>query len=165
MKYYYFKVLILVPFKNAAYKVVKTLMEILVPKEAGQVVNKNRFEEEFTGGELLMPQKNPKPEDYELMFSGNTEDTFRLAMTLTKKTLKVKIVKVTHLILLVLEWSPWTRRCSVGWPTTRWRENPRKVAGTRWMRMVQVWQTLGEAYVRCPSLNVWGKYDDLMLYE
>ncbi|KAI8424989.1 hypothetical protein MSG28_006885 [Choristoneura fumiferana] len=83
------KVLILVPFKNAAYKVVKTLMEILVPKEAGQVVNKNRFEEDFTGGELLMPQKNPKPEDYELMFSGNTEDTFRLAMTLTKKTLKL----------------------------------------------------------------------------
>lgn len=83
------KVLILVPFKSAAYKVVKTLMDILVPKEAGQVVNKNRFEEEFTGGEIAMPQKNPKPEDYELMFSGNTDDTFRLAMTLTKKTLKL----------------------------------------------------------------------------
>ncbi|XP_034833734.1 U3 small nucleolar RNA-associated protein 25 homolog isoform X2 [Maniola hyperantus] len=83
------KVLIMVPFKDAAYRVVKTLIDIVVPKEAGQVVNKNRFEEDFTGGELIMPSKNPKPEDYELLFSGNTDDTFRLGMTLTKKTLKL----------------------------------------------------------------------------
>lgn len=84
-----FQVLIMVPFKDAAYRIVKTLIDIVVPKEAGQVVNKNRFEEDFTGGALIMPSKNPKPEDYELLFSGNTDDTFRLGMTLTKKTLKV----------------------------------------------------------------------------
>ncbi|XP_021186365.3 U3 small nucleolar RNA-associated protein 25 homolog [Helicoverpa armigera] len=83
------KVLIMVPFKDAAYRIVKTLIEILVPKGAGEVVYKSRFEAEFTGGELIMPRKNPKPEDYELMFSGNTEDTFRLGMTVTKKTLKL----------------------------------------------------------------------------
>ncbi|XP_004924541.1 U3 small nucleolar RNA-associated protein 25 homolog [Bombyx mori] len=83
------KVLVMVPFKNAAYRVVKTLMEILVPKEAGQVLNKKRFEDEFTGGELIMPRKNPKPEDYELMFTGNTDDTFRIGMTVTKKSLKL----------------------------------------------------------------------------
>lgn len=77
------------PFKDAAYRVVKTLIDIVVPKEAGQVVNKKRFEDDFTGGELLMPFKNPKPEEYELLFSGNTDDTFRLGLTLTKKTLKV----------------------------------------------------------------------------
>lgn len=82
----------MVPFKDAAYRVVKTIMEILVPKEAGQVVNKNRFEDEFTGGELLLPRKNPKPEDYELMFSGNTEDSFLLGMSVTKKTLKVSVI-------------------------------------------------------------------------
>ncbi|XP_041969728.1 U3 small nucleolar RNA-associated protein 25 homolog [Aricia agestis] len=83
------KVLIMVPFKDAAYRVVKTIIDLVVPKESGQVVNKNRFEEDFTGGELIMPSKNPKPEDYELLFSGNTDDTFRLGMTLTKKTLKL----------------------------------------------------------------------------
>ncbi|XP_039757969.1 digestive organ expansion factor homolog [Pararge aegeria] len=83
------KVLIIVPFKDAAYRVVKTLIDLVVPKEAGQVVNKNRFEEDFTGGEIIMPTKNPKPEDYELLFSGNTDDTFRLGLTLTKKTLKL----------------------------------------------------------------------------
>lgn len=80
----------MVPFKNAAYRVVKTIIDILVPKEAGQVLNKKRFEEDFTGGELMMPKKNPKPEDYELTFTGNTDDTFRLGMTVTKKTLKVE---------------------------------------------------------------------------
>ncbi|XP_048486057.1 U3 small nucleolar RNA-associated protein 25 homolog [Plutella xylostella] len=83
------KVLIVVPFKDAAYRVVNTLMDILMLKEAGQVVNKNRFEEDFTGGEIVMPRKNPKPEDYELLFSGNSDDTVRLGMTLTKKTLKL----------------------------------------------------------------------------
>ncbi|XP_059053158.1 U3 small nucleolar RNA-associated protein 25 homolog [Achroia grisella] len=83
------KVIIMVPFKDAAYRVIKTIIDILVPKEAGQVLNKNRFEDDFTGGELAMPKKNPKPEDYELLFSGNTEDTFRLGMTVTKKTLKL----------------------------------------------------------------------------
>ncbi|XP_023938785.2 U3 small nucleolar RNA-associated protein 25 homolog [Bicyclus anynana] len=83
------KVLIMVPFKDAAYRVVKTLIDIVVPKGSGQVVNKNRFEDDFTGGEILMPTKNPKPEDYELLFTGNTDDTFRLGLTLTKKTLKL----------------------------------------------------------------------------
>lgn len=87
----------MVPFKDAAYRVVKTLIDILVPKEAGEVMNKKRFEEDFTGGELIMPRKNPKPEDYELMFSGNTEDTFRLGMTVTKKTLKVGSFKKIHI--------------------------------------------------------------------
>ncbi|KAM3955030.1 LOW QUALITY PROTEIN: U3 small nucleolar RNA-associated protein 25 homolog [Aphomia sociella] len=83
------KVLIMVPFKDAAYRVVKTIIDILVPKETGQVLNKKRFEDDFTGEELAMPKKNPKPEDYELLFTGNTDDTFRLGMTLTKKTLKL----------------------------------------------------------------------------
>ncbi|OWR44886.1 digestive organ expansion factor protein [Danaus plexippus plexippus] len=83
------KVLIIAPFKSSAYKIVNTVIDILVPKEAGQVVNKNRFEEDFTGGEIIMPSKNPKPEDYELLFSGNSDDTFRLGITVTKKTLKL----------------------------------------------------------------------------
>lgn len=89
----------MVPFKDAAYRVVKTLIDILVPKEAGEVVNKKRFEEEFTGGQLIMPRKNPKPEDYELTFAGNTEDKFRLGMSVTKKTLKVGLVYSTKLLL------------------------------------------------------------------
>lgn len=52
-------------------------------------MNYKRFTEEFGGSELAMPRKNPKPEDYEQIFAGNTDDNFRIGITLTKKCLKV----------------------------------------------------------------------------
>ncbi|XP_067015268.2 U3 small nucleolar RNA-associated protein 25 homolog [Anabrus simplex] len=83
------KVLILVPFKESARRVVKMLIDILLPDEKANVVNKARFFEEFTGNEILMPRKNPRPEDYEAMFAGNTDDQFRIGITVTKKSLKL----------------------------------------------------------------------------
>lgn len=68
------------------------LIDILVPEEKGQVINKNRFMDDFTGGELIMPKKNPKPEDYELTFTGNCDDTFKIGIQVTKKSLKVRIM-------------------------------------------------------------------------
>lgn len=65
------------------------MADILVPENSSQIMNINRFEQDFTGGELAMPKKNPKPEDYELTFSGNTDDTFRIGLSVTKKSLKV----------------------------------------------------------------------------
>lgn len=67
------------------------IFDILLPENSSLVMNKNRFEEDFTGGELAMPKKNPKPEDYELTFAGNSEDTFRIGLSVTKKSLKVNI--------------------------------------------------------------------------
>lgn len=72
-------------------RVVEMLIKLLVRNEGkgNEVMNLKRFEEEFTGEELAMPQKNRRPEDYERLFSGNTDDTFRLGLTLTKKCVKV----------------------------------------------------------------------------
>ncbi|KAF4532195.1 hypothetical protein B566_EDAN002257 [Ephemera danica] len=53
------------------------------------VMNYKRFAEEFGGSELALPRKNPRPEDYEQIFSGNTEDDFRIGITVTKKCLKL----------------------------------------------------------------------------
>nr|CAD7194998.1 unnamed protein product [Timema douglasi] len=83
------KVLIIVPFKDSALRVVKMIMDILIPDEKANVMNKNRFLNEFSGSELIMPKKNPKPEDYEATFTGNTDDTFRIGLTVTKKSLKL----------------------------------------------------------------------------
>ncbi|KAK3921723.1 Digestive organ expansion factor-like protein [Frankliniella fusca] len=84
------KVLIVVPFREQARRVVEILIKLLVRNEdKGGVMNKKRFDEEFTGEELAMSKKNPKPEDYQTMFSGNTDDTFRIGLTLTKKCLKL----------------------------------------------------------------------------
>ncbi|XP_050442573.1 U3 small nucleolar RNA-associated protein 25 homolog [Adelges cooleyi] len=83
------KVLILVPFKDCAYRIINMMISILSPKENFNVVHKNRFLEEFTGGELAMPKKNPKPEDFEKTFVGNIDDAFRIGMAVTKSSLKL----------------------------------------------------------------------------
>ncbi|XP_008549358.1 U3 small nucleolar RNA-associated protein 25 homolog [Microplitis demolitor] len=85
------KVLIIVPFRHSCLKIVELLIEILIGDDkGGSVVNKKRFLDEFAGGDTLrMPKKNPKPEDYEKTFSGNIDDTFKIGIALTKKTLKL----------------------------------------------------------------------------
>lgn len=65
------------------------IVSILLPNEKANVINKKRFYEEFTGGEIIMPHKNPKPIDYERTFQGNTDDNFKIGLSVTKKSLKV----------------------------------------------------------------------------
>lgn len=81
--------LILLPFKHSAYKVVLLLIQFFLSEDKGNVINKTRFLEEYTGNELILPKKNPKPEDYEHIFQGNTSDDFKIGITVTKKSLKV----------------------------------------------------------------------------
>ncbi|XP_022188603.2 digestive organ expansion factor homolog [Nilaparvata lugens] len=83
------KVLILVPFRDSALKIIKNIISILLPDEKSNVVNKKRFLNEFTGGELAMPNKNPKPVDYERTFKGNVDDNFRIGISVTKRSLKL----------------------------------------------------------------------------
>jgi U3 small nucleolar RNA-associated protein 25 len=83
------KVLIIAPFKDSAYKIIQMITSILLPEDKGHVMNKKRFLEEYTGNEICMPKKNPKPEDYELTFTGNTSDDFKIGITVTKKSLKL----------------------------------------------------------------------------
>lgn len=58
-------------------------------EDKGQVIKRNRFIEDYTGNELYLPKKNPKPEDYEKTFTGNTGDDFKMGISVTKKSLKV----------------------------------------------------------------------------
>ncbi|KAJ8674514.1 hypothetical protein QAD02_005776 [Eretmocerus hayati] len=84
------KVLIIVPFKYSCLKIVELLITIFLGEETGgSVMNKNRFMEDFGGSEVVMPKKNPKPEDYEQIFKGNTDDTFKIGISVTKKALKL----------------------------------------------------------------------------
>uniref|UniRef100_T1HCF5 Digestive organ expansion factor homolog n=1 Tax=Rhodnius prolixus TaxID=13249 RepID=T1HCF5_RHOPR len=82
------KVLILLPFKESAKRVVKMLSYIL-SGEKDNIANKKRFIDEYTGNEIIMPEKNPKPADYQLLFSGNTDDNFRIGLSVTRKWLKL----------------------------------------------------------------------------
>ncbi|XP_029036372.2 U3 small nucleolar RNA-associated protein 25 homolog [Osmia bicornis bicornis] len=84
------KVLIIVPFRHSCLKIVELLISILIGEDkGGSVMNKKRFMEDFSGNELAMPKKKPKPEDYELTFQGNIDDTFKIGISVTKRTLKL----------------------------------------------------------------------------
>lgn len=83
------KVIILVPFKDSAYRIINLMINLMSCNENFNIVHKNRFLEEFTGGELILPKKNPKPEDYEKTFQGNIDDAFRIGIAVTKSSLKL----------------------------------------------------------------------------
>lgn len=96
------KVLIIVPFRDAAYKIVKMLIDLVLPEDKGNVMNKSRFIDDFTGNELILPKKNPKPEDYEKLFCGNTGDDFKIGITVTKKSLKVNFYQKPNIYVLLM---------------------------------------------------------------
>ncbi|KAG5461459.1 MAG: hypothetical protein BJ554DRAFT_6342, partial [Olpidium bornovanus] len=78
------KVLILVPFKNGAKRVVDTIVAL---SGAEQVEQKKRFADEFGSPD---EEKDPsKPADYWDTFAGNIDDHFRIGIKFTRKTLKL----------------------------------------------------------------------------
>ena len=76
------------------------MASILLPAK-GQVINKKKFYEEFgeekdedaeDGKPSSSKETNKirrKPEDYEAVFSGNSDDSFRMGIAVAKRTLKV----------------------------------------------------------------------------
>lgn len=88
------KVLILVPFKECALRIVKLFIKLMFgdsKDESGKkanVMNMKRFTDEF-GYHDEEPIYHKKPEDYEETFSGNIDDAFRIGIAITKKSLKL----------------------------------------------------------------------------
>ncbi|PXF50126.1 Digestive organ expansion factor-like [Gracilariopsis chorda] len=103
------KVLLLLPMKNVAYEVVKSLQALAVcpdeKEDRPQIANKERFEEEFSPGEQedghsdevyfegeansVSGRKHRKPDDYRRTFRGNIDDDFKLGISFTKKSMKL----------------------------------------------------------------------------
>jgi len=74
------------------FRIVKTLISLVLTDEKGNVQNKKRFVDEYSGETLFFPKTNPKPDDYMAMFSGNVDDNFKIGLAITKKSIKVKFV-------------------------------------------------------------------------
>ena len=81
------KVLILVPFKESCRVIVELMIELLFPgREKGSVANRKRFTEDYAKIETV---RRDKPEDFYETFQGDINDSFKLGMAVTKKTLKL----------------------------------------------------------------------------
>ncbi|KAL6080019.1 rRNA-binding ribosome biosynthesis protein utp25 [Balamuthia mandrillaris] len=81
------KVLILVPFRNAALDIVKTLLKLTPKIQSGHVANKARLLKEF--GLKDDPIKQDKPQDYLDLFKGNIDDCFRVGISFTRQAVKL----------------------------------------------------------------------------
>lgn len=113
------KVLIVVPFRDSAYKIVNNFIALFCNNDKSKVMNHSRFVQEFTGNELFFPKRNPKPEDYEKIFSGNVDDNFRLGLCLTKKNLKLYTDYYNSDIIIA---SPLGLRLTIGAPGEKDRD-------------------------------------------
>eukprot|EP00929_Paragymnodinium_shiwhaense_P027928 TRINITY_DN16281_c0_g1_i1.p1 TRINITY_DN16281_c0_g1~~TRINITY_DN16281_c0_g1_i1.p1 ORF type:complete len:648 (+),score=205.47 TRINITY_DN16281_c0_g1_i1:66-2009(+) len=79
------RVLILCPFKSSCYELVKTLLALCPGKK--EIANKSRFEEEYSPeGEEI---DETKPDDWNYLFGGNDDDSFRLGITVSHKQLRL----------------------------------------------------------------------------
>ncbi|KAL1430784.1 hypothetical protein MTO96_014650 [Rhipicephalus appendiculatus] len=79
------RVLFLLPFRESALRTVKLLAQLLPAKEVGHM---SRFLKEF-GCEEEKKRWLERPEDYEQTFAGNTDDAFRLGLSVSGKSLRL----------------------------------------------------------------------------
>ncbi|XP_060594439.1 U3 small nucleolar RNA-associated protein 25 homolog [Ruditapes philippinarum] len=83
------KVLMILPFRESAKRVVDMFIQLLNPTDQGFVANKKRFYKEYSLTEEEEPKKGFKPEDFEATFEGSIDDYFRIGISVAKKTLKL----------------------------------------------------------------------------
>lgn len=84
------KVLIIVPFKESALRIVKIIMGLLSSDEKKiNVINKKRFQAQYGSDNDPSVKARQRPADYEATFIGNVDDMFRIGLTVTRKSLKL----------------------------------------------------------------------------
>ncbi|KAK9762664.1 rRNA-binding ribosome biosynthesis protein utp25, variant 2 [Basidiobolus ranarum] len=80
------KVLIVVPFRNSALKIIDTIIEL---SGTTQQDNKKRLTKEFGVPPEDIEVDTSKPADFNDIFTGNPDDCFRVGIKFTRKTMKI----------------------------------------------------------------------------
>nr|XP_020650267.1 digestive organ expansion factor homolog [Pogona vitticeps] len=85
------KVLMVVPFRESALRVVHILINLLesANKKKIDVSNKKRFKGEFGSDPDEKPPNLKRPEDYEAVFAGNIDDHFRIGVAVLQKSMRL----------------------------------------------------------------------------
>ncbi|EFJ22635.1 hypothetical protein SELMODRAFT_104941, partial [Selaginella moellendorffii] len=83
-------VLVLLPMRNLALKLVKRLLALAPPTQKATVDFKQRFFDDFGLGEEDKDDKQAsKPADFKFIFDGNNDDHFRIGIKFTRKAVKL----------------------------------------------------------------------------
>ncbi|XP_061117504.1 U3 small nucleolar RNA-associated protein 25 homolog isoform X2 [Conger conger] len=84
------KVLILLPFRDCALRVVHMLVSLLESRgRKMDVSNKKRFKDEFGEESEDRPPNLSRPEDYHATFSGNVDDHFRIGVSILRRSVRL----------------------------------------------------------------------------
>ncbi|XP_007432241.1 digestive organ expansion factor homolog isoform X2 [Python bivittatus] len=85
------KVLIVVPFRESALRIVHILIALLesASQKKIDVCNKKRFKGEFGSDPEEKPPNLKRPEDYEAVFAGNIDDHFRIGVAVLQKSMRL----------------------------------------------------------------------------
>lgn len=88
------KVLILLPFRESARRTIDCIIELISGDQDDKAVDKinimniKRYHGEFQSDAPSLARAN-KPQDYNELFAGDTDDSFRMGISVTKKSLKL----------------------------------------------------------------------------
>ncbi|XP_054984181.1 U3 small nucleolar RNA-associated protein 25 homolog isoform X1 [Sorex araneus] len=85
------KVLMVLPFRESALRVVQLLISLLEGDSGKKMVvsNKKRFQSEYGSDPGERPPTLKRPEDYEAVFSGNIDDHFRIGVAVLQRSLRL----------------------------------------------------------------------------
>nr|XP_001915779.2 digestive organ expansion factor homolog [Equus caballus] len=85
------KVLIVVPFREAALRVVQLFISLLEGDSKKKIIvsNKKRFKGEYGSDPEERPPNLKRPEDYEAVFVGNIDDHFRIGVAILQRSIQL----------------------------------------------------------------------------
>ncbi|XP_006834104.1 PREDICTED: digestive organ expansion factor homolog [Chrysochloris asiatica] len=85
------KVLIVVPFREAALRVVQLFITLLEGDSKKKIIvsNKKRFKGEYGSDPEERPPNLKRPEDYEAVFAGNIDDHFRIGVSILQRSIRL----------------------------------------------------------------------------
>ncbi|XP_019523256.1 PREDICTED: digestive organ expansion factor homolog [Hipposideros armiger] len=85
------KVLIVVPFREAALRVVQLFISLLEGDSKKKIIvsNKKRFNGEYGSDPEERPPNLKRPEDYEAVFVGNIDDHFRIGVAILQRSIRL----------------------------------------------------------------------------
>ncbi|XP_075386003.1 U3 small nucleolar RNA-associated protein 25 homolog [Tenrec ecaudatus] len=85
------KVLVVVPFREAALRVVQLFISLLEGDSKKKIIvsNKKRFKGEYGSDPDERPPNLKRPEDYEAVFVGNIDDHFRIGVAILQRSIRL----------------------------------------------------------------------------
>lgn len=81
------KILIILPYRSIAFRVVKRLIQLTPPVHKVNVEHFDRFSNEF--GNDVTDSDSKKPSDYQALFGGNNDDHFMIGIKFTRRSIKL----------------------------------------------------------------------------